>query len=347
MSGRLTAPFQLEFQVDWESRGIRIDSFLNRQLRNYTPWKLLRMVREGCATIDEQPATPEHRVFAGQTVRIRLVEPPDKLLDPEPIPVPIVYADHWLLVVDKPPGLIAHPTGEIKQFTLANALQHWLDQHSPARGLLRPGIVHRLDRQTSGLMAIALTHQAHATLSAAFEAGRVSKTYLALVEGEVRADHGLIDAPIGRANTDRHVLMSCRGDALDRKPARTRYEVVERFPQHTLVRCRPLTGRNHQIRVHLAHLGHPLVGDEFYLTGGRFRPFHADEIIDTSQAPRSVETGLPIRRHALHACRLELAHPLGECWLTFESHLPDDFQATLEVLRDARGAARSIPLPAT
>ncbi|MCA9089409.1 MAG: RluA family pseudouridine synthase [Planctomycetaceae bacterium] len=329
---RCDYPPELELLVDKASSGIRIDSFLVRQFRNYTSWKMQRIVRAGGATIDWGPALQTDRVFAGQRITIRLLEPPDKLLDPQPDDVNVVYDDPWMLVVDKPAGLIAHPTGEIQQVTLANVLQHWLDQRTQFKGLLRPGIVHRLDRQTSGLMAIALTHQSHAVISAGFENSRVSKTYLALVEGQMRTESGVIDLPIGRAPTGRHTLMSCRADARDRKPAKTRYDVVERFEAHTLVRCRPMTGRNHQIRVHLAALGHPLVGDEFYLPHGKFKPFYDDEV-DTRFEPRDVETGLPLRRHALHASRLELAHPITERWLSFETQLPPDFAETVDVLR--------------
>ena len=321
----------VQFLVDAASHGRRIDSFLERQLRNYTSWKLQRMIREGAARIDEALAEQTDRVFVGQLVRIQLLEPPDKLLDPEPIEVPVLYADAWMLVVNKPAGLIAHPTGEIQQHTLANALQWWLDEHSPARGLLRPGIVHRLDRQTSGLMAVALTHQAHAQLSSAFESSRVSKTYVALLRGKLKESDGVINLPIGRSPIGRHTLMSCLADARDRKPARTRFEVVRRYREYTLVRCRPLSGRNHQIRVHFAHIGHPLVGDEFYAPFGKYLPFY-EEQVDTREAPREIETGLPIRRHALHAEQLALAHPISDLWMRFHAPLPNDFQQTLDVL---------------
>ena len=164
-----------------------------------------------------------------------------------------------------------------------------------------------------------------------FEAGRVSKSYLALTEGVLAANTGVIKHPIGRAATGRHVLMSCRGDAIDPRPSQTNYEVLERYHRHTLVKTTPLTGRNHQIRVHLAHLGHPLIGDEFYKAHGQFHPFRPKageagddpEEFDDSADPR--ETGFPIRRHALHACRLAFAHPITQLWMEFHSGLPPDF----------------------
>lgn len=321
----------LELLVDRGLHGVRIDSFLAKHLRNYTSWRMMRLVRAGCVTIDHVPAEDSQRVAVGQQVRVRLVEPPDKLLAPEPIDVPVLYDDAWLVVIDKPAGLIAHPTGEIQTGTLANAMQHWIDARTPYPGLLRPGIVHRLDRQTSGVMVVALTHDAHAELSASFENSRVSKTYVALVEGKVGLDRGTIDLPIGRAPTGRHLLMSCRADARQRKPAKTQYRVLQRFANHSLVEAKPLTGRNHQIRVHLAAIGHPLVGDEFYEANGRIKPLVEDGV-DTRFVPRAIETGFPLRRHALHAIALSFAHPVTGVWMTARSKLPSDFQATLEVL---------------
>lgn len=288
------------------------------------------MVAAGVVTINSAIAEQTDRVFRGQTVTVRLIEPPDKLLFPEPIPLEIIYEDEWIMVVNKPADLIVHPVGEVQISTLANGLQHLLDVRTGIRGLLRPGIVHRLDRQTSGAIVVALTHNAHAALSCEFEASRVAKSYLAIVEGKVKEDRGMIDRPIGRAATGHHVLMTCRPDAVKPRKSKTAYRVLERFQDFTLVLARPLTGRNHQIRVHFAHLGHPLVGDEFYLKHGHFKPLYTDNLPGES---REIETGLPIRRHALHAVQLEFTHPVTELWRTFQAPLPEDFQATLQALR--------------
>lgn len=327
----------VELVVEEFSNGARIDSFLARHFRNYTPWRLQRIVREGNAWIDHVPVPQTRRVFAGQRVTVRLAEPPDKLLDSDPRPIRVIYDDPWIIVVDKPAGVIAHPTGEFQRGSLVNILQHWVDARSARRGLIRPGLMHRLDRQTSGLMVIALQHVSHRHLAAAFESGRVSKTYLALVEGRLREPKGTIKFPIGRTPTGRNVLMSCRAEAIDARPSQTNFEVIETFRDHTLVAAKPLTGRNHQIRVHFAHIGHPLVGDEFYLPFGNIRPLRepplSEEDEDESAEPEGIETGLPIRRHALHAARLAFAHPITNLWMEFSAQLPDDYSRTVTELR--------------
>ncbi|QDU41311.1 Ribosomal large subunit pseudouridine synthase D [Maioricimonas rarisocia] len=326
----MSVPFAAELIVEEYLHGLRIDTFLVRHFRNYTMWRMQRMVRAGAATVDDAPAEQTQRVFVGQRVRIRLLEPPDKLLTPERESLPILYEDLWMIAVNKPAGLIAHPTGEFQSGTLANVVQAHLDERTPLKGLLRPGVVHRLDRQTSGAIVLATDHLAHRNLSMAFETSRISKSYLALVEGVMERPSGTINRPIGRARSGRHVLMSARPDAIGAKPAKTHYTVLERFADHTLVRAIPVTGRNHQIRVHLASIGHPLVGDEFYAANGRIKPLRSGGDDDE----REIETGLPIRRHALHAERLCLAHPITQVWMELQARLPDDFSAALQVLRE-------------
>ncbi len=272
------------------------------------------MVVAGLAQVNQLPAQPLQRVFRGQTVRIRLVEPPDKLLKPVSVPVQIVYEDPWLMVVDKPAGMVAHPVGEFQSGALTNVLQEHLDRQTSARGLLRAGIVHRLDRMTSGLMVVTKEHHVHRMISEDFQAGRMNKSYVALVEGRVSLDEQIIDLPIGQHPDGRSVLMSVGTDARRPRNARTSVTVLERRTGVTLVECRLHTGRNHQIRVHMAATGHPVLGDEFYGPHGEIR-----------SQPREAGMFATTRRHALHAAGLAFSHPIFETRMTFRSAPPEDF----------------------
>ena len=287
------------------------------------------MADSGRVLVDFQPSGATRRLRAGEGVRLDLVEPPDRTVEGsrspprlcDHAPLEIVYSDPWLAVFNKPPGLTVHPTGETTDGTLLQRVQAWVDTRTTSPALLRASIVHRLDRQTSGAIVVAFAAAANRGLSEAFEEGTVSKSYLAVVEGMVGPDRQTVRSPIGRARAGSRVLMTCRGDGTDRKPAVTAVRVLRRFAGYTLVRCVPRTGRNHQIRVHMASLGHPLVGDEFYRAGGRFWPKR-----------RPVVTGLPITRHALHAERLAFAHPIGGAWLDVVAEVPADFGAALYAL---------------
>lgn len=269
------------------------------------------MIRAGLAIRNGGVLDLEARVFAGQEIGFRLVEPPDKLLEAEPRELEILFEDPWIIVLNKPAGLVAHPVGEFQTGTLANVVQWHLDQETKAKGLLRPGIVHRLDRMTSGLMVLAKEHASHTALSIQFQKGQVRKAYLALLEGILAEDQGEINLPIGPATACETVLMSAGPDARNPKSAKTQYEVVERFASRTLVRAWPRTGRNHQIRIHFATIGHPVVGDEFYETGGKIKPPSDNRDM----------------RHALHAERLQFRHPITRTGLAFETFLPEDIQA--------------------
>lgn len=326
-------------QVEPYLSGVRIDSFLVRHLRNYTPYRIQRMVRCGQVRIDGQPAESTSRVFTDQRVAIRLIDPPDKLLEPEPVPVDVVHEDRWLIVINKPAGLLAHPVGQFDRGTLAHGVQRYLDQQTGVRGLLRPGIVHRLDRMTSGAIVICKHHLAHRELSIHFQDSRVSKSYVALVEGLPAEEGGTIDLPIGRLPGRGSILMSCRGDARDRKPARTRWEVLQRFEQATLVRLHPYTGRLHQIRIHMAALGHPVLGDEYYGPCGQIRNQpHGSESgqLPASTLPDWFPEGLLVPgRHLLHADRLGFAHPIDLDWVEFQVPLTADFQTAVGILASA------------
>ncbi|WLD12525.1 RluA family pseudouridine synthase [Planctellipticum variicoloris] len=320
-------PYIAERTVEHYLTGTRIDTFLAKHLRNYTAWRLHRMVRAGLATVNGAVVSPDQRIFTGQQVAIRLVEPPDDPLPASNIPLEIVAEDPWLIVVNKPAGLIVHPCGETPTGTLANAVQHFLNQQTEVKGLLRPGIIHRLDRDTSGVVAVAKEHLSHRLLSIEFQKERIRKAYLAILDGVLHDDTGLIDLPIGRAAGGVSALMSCRADAVDAKPSRTAYEVVERFPRHTLVKVKPRTGRMHQIRIHFATLGHPIVGDEWYGPFGELKP---PRTLPRDQTP---PVSLLIPRMALHAVELEFAHPITQDWSRYTAPLPADFQQALQLIR--------------
>jgi 23S rRNA pseudouridine1911/1915/1917 synthase len=229
--------------------------------------------------------------------------------------------------------------------TLCNALQHHFDQQTSWPGLLRPGIVHRLDRMTSGLIVVAKEHLAHRQLSIQFQQERICKSYLALVEEVLPSEQGTIDVPIGTSPEAGSVLMSCSPDAGDRRPSRTDYEVIARGTEHTLVRAHPRTGRNHQIRLHFAEIGHPVVGDEFYGPQGAIKLSKAEYKAlcarrangkpngSNGDSGDEAEVDDPTGRHALHAHRLEFEHPILGGRIAFESPLPADLCAMISRLQ--------------
>lgn len=332
-------PFTAELTVESYLHGVRIDSFLVRHFRNYTPYRMQRLVRAGQVRIEGVAAEADGRVYKGQRVEVRLVEPPDHLLPPEPRELEILFEDSWLIVINKPPDLVVHPCGNYVTGSLANALQAHFDCQTPLRGLVRPGIVHRLDRLTSGVMVCTKDHLAHRKLSIHFEEGRVLKTYLALVHGVVGEERGEIELPIGQWPGGGTIRMSVAPDAVDARPSRTQFEVAERFERFTLVRARPHTGRLHQIRVHLAGIGFPVVADEFYSESGVLRA--ADTLPARARESRPnghngeghPQDEILLARQALHAHSLRFVHPITRDVVTFEAPLAPDIQRTLDYLR--------------
>ena len=331
LSQMIDAPYLATVTVERYLSGRRIDKFLARHFRSYTSWRMHRLVRTGHVTIDGEIADTKRRVFTGQTVTVRLIEPPDDLMPAEPIPLEVVHEDEHFIVVDKPPGLIVHPCSETPRGTLTNAVQWHLDRASPLKGLFKPGVVHRLDRDTSGLIVLAKDHLSHRLLSLQFQHGRVAKGYVALVEGVISSDSGVIDLPIGRVPGCGSALMTARADAIDARPSRTAYEVIERLPRHTLVKARPRTGRLHQIRVHLAALGHPVVGDDYYAAFGELKPPRPPLLSDGTRPGPPISPHIP--RQALHAAELSFSHPANGEWITFEAALPEDMTQALEAVR--------------
>ena len=259
-----------------------------------------RLAREGLVSVNGRSARPADSVGDGDSIEYEVPEAAPVEPQPEAIPLEVVYEDSDLAVVNKPPGMVVHPAAGHRSGTLVHALLGLGGRWSTTGGVVRPGIVHRLDRGTSGLILAARSDRAHRALAAQLSERTLSRTYLAIVRGELGGS-GLLEGPIGRDPRDRLRMAVVEGG----RPARTRYEAVERRAGHTLVRCELETGRTHQVRVHLAALGHPVAGDDLY---GRLAP------------------GGP-RRPLLHAWRMRLQHPATGEELTFEAPPPADFQA--------------------
>jgi 23S rRNA pseudouridine1911/1915/1917 synthase len=250
---------------------------------------------------------------------VELPEPEPTEAQPEDIPLDVVYEDEDIIVVNKPVGMVVHPAAGNPNGTLVNALLFRCgDSLSGIGGVIRPGIVHRIDKDTSGLLVVAKNDPAHLSLSEQLKTHTVSRVYDAIVLGNLRQDEGTVDAPIGRHPTDRKKMAVLRGVGFHAKEAVTHYRVVERFGNMTHVRCELETGRTHQIRVHMASLGHPLLGDSVYGGGGtRFEAEH-----------RSLITG-----QCLHAGKLRLVHPKTGEAMSFEAPMPEEMAKLLDILR--------------
>ena len=266
-----------------------------------------RLVRSGAVMVNGRPARVSEPLSPGDVVRVAMPEPAPAGPVPEPIPLRVVYEDRELMVIDKPADMVVHPSPGHSGGTLVNALLGMGGPWSTVGGAERPGIVHRLDRGTSGLIAVARDESTHRSLAAQLQDRTMKRTYLAIARGEVPGPAGEVEGPIGRHPKDRQRMAVVeRG-----RPARTRYEVLERLKGHTLLKVELDTGRTHQIRVHLAALGHPLAGDTVY---GQPRPGGPD-------------------RPMLHAFRLCFRHPRTGERLTLETPPPPDFEAFLESVR--------------
>jgi len=321
--------------------GKRLDRVLAAHVPDVSRSRLQALIAEGQVLVNGAPAPRASRkVTAGEEITLRLPPPAPMQLQPENIPLNIVHEDEHLIVIDKPAGLVVHPAPGHEHGTLVHALLHHVQECggtlSGIGGVQRPGIVHRLDRDTSGLLVVAKTEQAHKSLSEQFAAhgrdGALKRAYLALVWGAPRLPRGTVDAPIGRHPKDRTRMAVRPGDDTARQ-AVTHYEVLNVFsapdgaqkPLASLIRCRLETGRTHQIRVHMAHIGHPVMGDPLY---ARAHASSARRLLPPARAALE-----QLNRQALHAAQLGFIHPVTGKPMHFESPLPDDMQGLLEALR--------------
>jgi 23S rRNA pseudouridine1911/1915/1917 synthase len=298
-----------EFVVTPEEAGKRLDVFLAAHIPEWSRSQIQDLIRRGLVMVGSRPAHKAgETIDDGVTVSVRL-ERQEPRATPEALPLSIVYEDEDLVVVDKPAGMVVHVGAGVKSGTLVNALLHHIGTLSGAGGALRPGIVHRLDKMTSGLVIVAKNDAAHRVLAAQFKSREIHKTYLALVHGRVVKDTGEISRPVGR-DPVRRVRMKAGGIAP--REALTRYRVVKRLPHFTLLEAMPHTGRTHQIRVHLASIEHPVVGDKLYGAPGKL-------LLGGNEEPT-------LERTFLHAAALQFSHPRSGDLLALISPLPPQLE---------------------
>ncbi|HHW41511.1 MAG TPA: RluA family pseudouridine synthase [Syntrophomonadaceae bacterium] len=303
------------FKVDRDAAGKRLDQFLTHCIPSLSRSQVQRLIEKGNVLVNSKKERSSFRVRLNDEVEM-IVPPPEQItLSPEPIPLDILYEDDDLLVINKPAGLVVHPAAGHRSGTLVNALLNHCPDLSGIGGYLRPGIVHRLDKDTSGLMLVSKSDLTHRELAAQLKARKIKRKYLALVHGEVREEKGLIDAPLGRDPLNRKRITVLSKDDPYGREARTHYRVKERFPGYTLLDVELETGRTHQIRVHLAYAGYPVAGDPVY--GPRRNP-------------------LQLPGQALHAYRITFTHPRTGELLNFEAPPPPAFSQALDYLRSLR-----------
>jgi 23S rRNA pseudouridine1911/1915/1917 synthase len=325
--------------VEARAHGWRVDHYLARLYPNYSRALFQKAIDQQAVLVNGLAVKASRRLRVNDILSVRLPEVADQTLAPENIPIEIVYEDDALVVINKPAGLITHPGKANYRGTLAAALQFHFDALSDAAGKLRPGIVHRLDRDTSGLLVVAKDNQVHHFLSRQFERREVTKEYLAIVWGVIDRDADSIETFVRVNPKRREAMMVCEAGGNARRAA-TAYEVLERFDGFTYVRLLPKTGRTHQLRVHMRHIGHPIVADRLY--GGRAaltRSYLAGQKSERSlrrashdDAPDPSE--ILIDRQALHAYRLAFRHPATGVPVEFVAPIPADMENTLVALRN-------------
>lgn len=298
-----------QFIVDEDSKNLRLDVFLSRYFEDKSRSYLQNLIEEGNVTVNEKLKKSNYKLKSGEKVDILIPEPVGLDVEPEDISLDIVYEDNDVIVINKPQGMVVHPAAGVYSGTLVNALLSHCKDLSGINGVARPGIVHRIDKDTSGVLVVAKNDNSHNRLAEQFKDHSMTRSYIALVEGILKKDEGTVDAPLGRHPIERIKIAVVK----DGRRAVTHYRVIERFNSNTLVECVLETGRTHQIRVHMAHIGHPLVGDPVY--GHKKQRFN-------------------LKGQMLYAKKLGFIHPTTGEYVEFEADLPDYFNKVLNVLRN-------------
>ncbi|MUV06422.1 RluA family pseudouridine synthase [Planococcaceae bacterium Storch 2/2-2] len=296
------------YEITEEQQGVRIDKCLPEQFPQWSRTQIQDWIKEQFILVNEQPVKVKYKVQAGDVVTIDEPEPVELDVVPENLHLNIVYEDADVLVVEKPKGMVVHPSAGHPSGTLVNGLMYQVNDLSGINGVLRPGIVHRIDKDTTGLLIVAKHDESHVDLVNQLVARSVKRQYVALVHGHIPHKKGEIDAPIGRDPRERQNMAVVD----DGKEAFTTFTVLEQFGEYTLVQCELDTGRTHQIRVHMQYIGHPIVGDPKY-------------------GPKKT---LDIGGQALHAQTVGFVHPMTKEYMEFTSPLPEPFEALVESLRE-------------
>ena len=292
---------RLDFVIAGDHSGERLDKYLSDQVENLSRSAASRLIEDGKVTVGEKAVKKNYKLADGDRITVLIDDPKPVDITPEDIPLDIVYEDEHLLVVNKPKGMVVHPAPGNDCGTLVNALMYHCGDHlSGINGALRPGIVHRIDKNTSGLLAVAKSDIAHAGLSEQIKAHSFTRKYLAICYGNIKENERTVDAPIGRHKIDRKKMCVTQ---INSKPAVTHIKVLERYSGFTYIECRLETGRTHQIRVHLASIGHPIAGDDVY-------------------GPSKVITSL--KGQCLHAYQLGFIHPVSGEYMEFTADPPED-----------------------
>ena len=300
--------------AEGSAAGSRLDVFLSENVENASRSFLQKLIKEDAVYVNGKPRKANYKVCEGDEVELDIPEPEPVDIEPEDIPLEILYEDHDLLVVNKPKGMVVHPGPGHYSGTLVNALlYHCKDDLSGINGVLRPGIVHRIDMNTTGSLLVCKTDQAHQNLAEQLKVHSITRRYRAIVHGNIKEDSGTVNAPIARHRTDRKKM------AVDRERGReaiTHYQVLERFGKYTYIECSLETGRTHQIRVHMTSIGHPLLGDDVY--GPAKCPFQ-------------------LQGQTLHAMVLGFVHPRTGAYMEFTAPLPEYFEELLHKLSAGAG----------
>ena len=298
-------------EAEWDN--IRIDRFLSEQLENVSRSYIQKLIKDGCVTADGRPVKANYKLKLGVTIEINIPEPVSLDVEPQDIPLDIVYEDADVLLVNKPKDMVVHPSAGHMDGTLVNALlYHCKDSLSSINGVMRPGIVHRIDKDTTGVLIICKNDIAHNCIADQLKVHSITRKYRAIVYNNLKDDQGTIDAPIGRHPIDRKKMAINHKNG---KSAVTHFKVLERFGRFTYVECELETGRTHQIRVHMSSIGHPLLGDEVY--GSAKQPYKTCGQV-------------------LHAKVFGFIHPTTNEYMEFETPLPEYFEDLLKKFRNGQ-----------